>query len=90
MGVIERNERDVHAGLVQRLFLVRQTPSHSFAACLLAATLPAGVPSLCMALCAAPLRALREPRVSPEPLAVLEEQDGCDRDQHCRSTVLGQ
>jgi hypothetical protein len=36
------------------------------------------------------LRALRESRVSPEPLAVLEEQNGCDRDQHCRSTVLGQ
>lgn len=25
MGVIEVNERDLHAGLVQRLFLVRQT-----------------------------------------------------------------
>lgn len=35
MGVIEGNGRDVRAGLVQRLFLVRQTPSHSFAACLL-------------------------------------------------------
>lgn len=35
MGVIEVNEHDVHAGLVQRLFLVRQTPSHSLDACLL-------------------------------------------------------
>jgi hypothetical protein len=42
VGTDGRHRRhDVHAGLVQRLFLVRQTPSHSFAACLLAATLPA-------------------------------------------------
>lgn len=41
MGIIEGNERDVHAGLVPRLFLVRQTPHIPLAACLLAATLPA-------------------------------------------------
>jgi hypothetical protein len=42
------------------------------------------------------LRSLREPRVSPEPLAVLEEQDSCemeslisDQRYFCRATVPG-
>lgn len=71
---------------MQRLFLVAALTFFLLGACNTAGR----APSLCAVLCAVLLRALREPRVSPEPLAVLEEQDGCDRDQHCRPTVLGQ
>jgi hypothetical protein len=89
VGTERRHGKRVHAGLVQRLFLAAALHS-SF--CLESCN-TAGFAFLVYVryyVCRAGLlRGLREPRVPPEPLAILEEQDGCDRDQYCRPMVLG-
>jgi hypothetical protein len=80
----------MHTELVQRLFLVAALALglNKQAAALASHTVfTHTLPARCLVL-----RSLREPRVSPEPLAVLEEHDSCEMESlisACRPTVLG-